>query len=127
MTVVTPWSNYSQTSLPVTLSPGEAYSSFINATIPTSFSNSSFSARFIANAKYWNGSAWVPFTESARIAVQVLSLPTKPSSNTPLLIAIGGIPSIVAIILAVLWIRERRHRPPDALQKPTGTSNVQII
>jgi hypothetical protein len=109
MVIVTPWSNYSQNSLPVTLTPGEAYSTFINATIPSSFSGSSFSANFLANARFWNGSTWIPFTESARIAVQVLSLPNNSPLNIWIIVVLVG---VIAIILAVLFMREgTRHSP----------------
>jgi hypothetical protein len=109
MVVITPWANYSQSALPVVLTPGEAYSSFINATIPGSFTGSSFSADFVANGRFWNGSASIPFTETARIAVQVLMLP----NNSPLdLYVILVLVGIIAIVLAVLFIREASRVNP---------------
>jgi len=109
MVVVTPWANYSQSSLPVSLIPGEAYSSFINATIPSSFTGSSISAEFIANGRFWNGTAYVPFTESARVAVQVLSLPNNSPLDLYIILVLVG---IVAIVLAVLFIREASRVNP---------------
>ncbi|MFI5421622.1 MAG: hypothetical protein ACHQ1H_11695 [Nitrososphaerales archaeon] len=107
MVVVTPWANYTQGSLPVMLTPGEAYSSFINATIPSSFTNSSFSAQFVANARFWNGSSWIPLTESARVVVQVLSLPNNSTLNLYIVAVLVG---IIAIVLVVLFIRESSRR-----------------
>ena len=97
MVVVTPWANYSQSSLPLALTPGEAYSSFINATIPSSFKGSSFSAEFVANARFWNGTVYIPFTESARVAVQVLSLPNNSPLELYIILVLVG---IIAIVLA---------------------------
>jgi hypothetical protein len=121
MVVVTPWGNYSQSSLPVMLTPGEAYSSFINATIPSSFTNSSFSAQFVADARFWNGSSWIPLIESARVAVEVLSLPNNSTLNIYVVAVLVG---IIAIVLVVLFIREssRRNLPEE---NPPSNESIQ--
>ena len=118
MVVVTPWGNYSQGALPVILSPGQAYSSFINVTIPSSFTNSSFSSSFIADARFWNGTTWIPLTESARVAVQVLFLPSTSTLNYYI---VAVLVSIIAIVLVVLFIREssRANHPVENSRSST--------
>ncbi len=122
MVVVTPWANYSQSALPVMLTPGQAYSSFINATIPSSFTNSSFSSRFIADARFWNGTTWVPLTESARVAVQVLLLPNTSSWNYYIVAVLVG---IIGIALVVLFIRESSRRKLPVEKAPSSSTTPE--
>lgn len=112
--------------LPVQLAPGQAIMSTIPLEIPTSFSQSNFTADLAAYVQYWNGNTNINLTLTGNLKVFMLGSPISSTTttsltgsqmtetttqsgtvSTPLFEAGVAIPSIVVVILLALLVRGR--------------------
>ncbi len=130
-TLRAPFQNASVSGLPVELAPGQALLSNITLQIPSDFSQNNFTASVTIDFHIANASASIPtiLTGTAQIfmlgppVAQVTSTTSTISTQqttsqsgtfpTSLFYAAVGVPSLIAIVLLVLLMRDMR-RPGSA-------------
>ena len=130
-TLTAPFQNASVTGLPVELAPGQALFSNITLQIPLDFSQSNFTATIAIDFHVANATAVTPklLTGTAHVFIlgpplgQVTSTSSATSAHqtttqsgtfsTSLFYAGIGIPSLIAIVLLALLVRDR-GRPGSA-------------
>lgn len=128
-----PYNTGSAIGLPVQLATGQAILSTIYLEIPTSFTQSNFTATLVINLQIANGTNFLSRQLIESTTVVMLSLPGTVTSATStesvasssqattessgvssgLFYAGVGVPSVVAIILLALLARGRGHPQPS--------------
>jgi hypothetical protein len=124
-TLRAPFQNATVSGLPVDLAPGQALISNITLQIPSDFSQSNFTASITIDFHIANATASIPTTLVGNAQVFVLGPPVQVASTssttstqqtttqsgtfpTSLFYASVGVPSLVAIVLLVLLMRDRK-------------------